>query len=145
MNKIYIDGIETRHRIDKLVGKKNGVKALSDKLGINDATLSKICRRGYGSENLINKYADLGVPFRYSTIPIPCRIKREHTRKPKSNFKPKPISEEHVQISLRDFMEIPFESVTFEKLAVDLIYESAKHFVEEYEKLDSRYRRNYNG
>lgn len=83
MGIVYIDGIKTRDNISAISGKKFGIKQLCDRLGVSATIVSKICRNGYGQEDKVNEFIRKGIPFAVSAEPVPCRVKREHTKRRK--------------------------------------------------------------
>lgn len=80
MGIINIDGVKTRQNIAEETGRAFGIKQLCDELGVSANLVSKYCRQGYGDGAIIIDLIRKGIPFEVSREPVPCRVKKVHTR-----------------------------------------------------------------
>lgn len=112
MGYINIDGVKTREIIGKMEGKQNGIHQLCNRIGVPSATVSNICRNGYGREETINDLIRKGIPMVVSSDPVPCRAKKAHQRKPKDALK-------HEQVGLDILNETEGEGEEAEAMIMD--------------------------
>lgn len=80
MNKIYIDGVKTRQNIADETHRAFGVKQLCEELGVPTGLVTKYIRQGYGDGQTIIDLIRKGIPFELSKEPVPCRVKKAHSR-----------------------------------------------------------------
>ena len=80
-NIVYVDGAETRRKISARTGKKDGIKKICAEKGITSWSLNAICRNGFGTFPIVQRYIDAGIPIVISTKAKPNRIRKEHSRK----------------------------------------------------------------
>lgn len=83
MKRINIDGEKTRANIDKLYGRKNSLTPYCKEKGLAPTGLVQMCIDGFGTESLVNKYIEAGVPIVVSAEPVPSlRAKRKTKGQP---------------------------------------------------------------
>ena len=78
--RLFIDGIKTRQNIAEETHKKFGVKQLCEELGVSTEQVTRYIRQGYGDGEIVIDLIRKGIPFELSQEPVPCRVRREHTR-----------------------------------------------------------------
>lgn len=76
MTRIYINGVETRRKVDDLGGKRQSMRAVCIAKGIEPTTLNSICIRGYGQAETISRLIKAGIPVVLSDRPVPSRLKK---------------------------------------------------------------------
>ena len=78
--KINIDGVKTRESIDEMTGKSQSMRQACIERGLHPESLNRACINGYGSPKIIMKYIRAGIPVVLSERPVPCRLRKEHSR-----------------------------------------------------------------
>lgn len=130
-NIIFVDGIATREACDIKAGQPHGIKKLCEAAGVSPVSLHEICRNGYGTPLMIEKYSNAGLPIIGSTKPVPCRLLKEHTKNRKEKTDPeKPetetfkLGDENIEVPVwspkqekRETKQISFEDFTGETKA----------------------------
>lgn len=128
-SRIYINGIETRQRIDEITGQKRSMRKFCEAKGLAPETLNEACLKGYGTPITITKYIQAGVPVVLSDTPVPSRLKRERS---KASATPKGD-----QIMMETVYPKAFGNIqnTEAKQMKDVIIRNLKNLIEELEKI----------